>query len=183
MRNTTTPFRSPARRWVAVGLTALLLAASACTKEAPDGPDPAAAFQRTFTHGLAAYMATGDATTLLALARPDSLCILRWRADGSSETDRCDGTAQELGTAFTELLDIRTDKARFTRWTEGRYDQPAWPWGGLLLKYTITYDVSERIDHLMLTTDARYRIKAVSIRQDVANNPYMDGILERMILR
>lgn len=182
MRNTTS-FRSPARRWAAVGLTVLLLGASACTKEAPGGPDPAVAFPRTFTQGLAAYMATGDAITLLALARPDSLCILRWRADGSSETDRCDGTAQELGAAFTELLDIRTENARFTRWTQGGYDSPVWPWGGLLLKYTITYDVSERIDHLMLTTDARYRIKAISIRQDVGNNPYLDGILEEMIDR
>ncbi|HMN04432.1 MAG TPA: hypothetical protein PKD45_01795 [Flavobacteriales bacterium] len=182
MRNTTT-FRSPARPWAAVGLTVLLLGASACTREAPEGPGAAIAFQRSFTDQLARYVATGDVVPLLAMARADSLCILPWGAGCSLEAREGDGTPQEMGDAFRALLDIRTDNARFTRWTQGGYDSPVWPWGGLLLKYTITYDVSERIDHLMLTTDARYRIKAISIRQDVVNNPYLDGILEEMIDR
>ena len=77
MRNTTT-FRSPARPWAAVGLTVLLLGASACTREAPEGPGAAIAFQRSFTDQLARYVATGDVVPWNTAGHPGAMRPWLW---------------------------------------------------------------------------------------------------------
>jgi len=145
--------------------------------------DRVKAFEQKFAQRLQQVISTGDPTYLSSITRSDSVCILFW-IDGKLlyEPD-CAGDSVLLREYLPRMFDLRSDGVILTRWTEGEYSKVIQEWGGYMLKLTIEYPNDPRIDHVLLTTDTRDRIKSFSMHRDVAKNPYYDYELDRMVTK
>lgn len=138
-------------------------------------------FVSVFTEKLKNYIEYGDTNELASIMNENNLCLLFWANNKLSYSPSCSGTKDEFKANIPQYLDIRSKNPTFVRWTEGEYKFIKQEWGGAMVKLTITYDNTNRIDHILVTTDEFGKIKAFSVHKDVVNNPYYDYNINKLI--
>lgn len=138
-------------------------------------------FTNTLAEKLRTYIKTGDVNELTSIMNPTNLCLLFWDENGLMYSPDCMGTREESEEYILKYLNIRTENPTIIKWTEGEYGFVRQEWGGFMIKLTITYDNSERIDHILVTTDVSGKIKSLSVHKDVVKNNYYDYNIDRVI--